>query len=701
MPVALAVALLAGMLAPTSQALTQLENVVGKHTFRPYTGTFPDGEGYEARFRQTQHVAIIGNTAYVSGIDSFRIRKIDLKTEIVSHVVGAGTFPFIRDGTALNTRLHREQPMTVVGTDIYFAERYAHMVRKLTTAPTVTTDVVAGVTFAGDQNGVGTNARFRYPTTIQAHSNHLYVVDSGNKKIRSIRLSDNTVSTIGSAFGSEIRFGSLCHASPMYVYEKGYVTSVDLLTGAKNEVGRLEVDQMRGMACNPNGYLYYVSNFEMGEFLPGVGKRPFVGGLTPPLRASFDDNVITSTNGYETFCNPPYWNVTRILYDQPASGTVPLGPSGEVLRRVRVNGAGTSSQQDCLDECRKVEGFQASVLFGGKCYCFMLDISTAPFPTGSVAMHGPNTMSSWGNLPKYSFDCPTCTTGAGTTYFGNQLTKTKHKINTCNMCGHDFCTNKKTLLPAQDAEYTAGADFDCMMLSTGVQAWRLTTPSCVRLAKNGNAAWGGLDSEIYKNFGIIQERGAKMGQTLRNLNIGRKYRVNFLAAARPAYGTDQRFDVKIDSNTILDDAAPPLTGFQEYTLFFTASKTMHQLTIQNDSPPGVDRNVFIQNLHVEQGTGTGATFESINKFTMHDKGMYYDVQHEAVYIADNGLLRKVRRGTLAPTSAPTITAAPTGAPTYSGPWKGKSCHEHPTRLFEQGHCQPPNYIDRGQPHYPW
>ena len=118
----------------------------------------------------------------------------------------------------------------------------------------------------------------------------------------------------------------------------------------------------------------------------------------------------------------------------------------------------------------------------------------------------------------------------------------------------------------------------------------------IRIVRNGNNAWGGLDSGGGTNFIAIQRSGTTLRQTLTDLTPGASYTVNFLVTHRPGYGEDETIHVSIDGDPIWESNHPPDT-FTAVEAAFTATATSHVLAFANDSPDG-DKSVFVDEVSV-------------------------------------------------------------------------------------------------------
>ena len=149
------------------------------------TGTFADGTGTSASFRNPYGVAVDSSgNVYVADQLNQRIRKIT-SAGVVTTLAGNGTAAFA-DGTGTSARFNSPQGVAVDSAgNVYVADYNNQRIRKITSAGVVTT--LAGQTTPGSTDGTGTNARFNGPTGIAVTSGGiLYVVDSDNNRIRKI-----------------------------------------------------------------------------------------------------------------------------------------------------------------------------------------------------------------------------------------------------------------------------------------------------------------------------------------------------------------------------------------------------------------------------------------------------------------------------------------------------------------------------------
>ena len=228
------------------------------------TAAFLNGQGTAARFSSPRDMVILSNgTTYVADSGNHRIRAIS-PTGAVTTVAGTGTSGST-NGAALTATFTSPigLAMSPNGT-LYIVD--SHRVRALLTNGTVTT--VTGSTTAAFADGQGTTARFSTPKSAVCASNGtLYVVDSGNRRIRSISPT-GYVSTIASNLdvaGIAITDGGTLYISdPVKHYIRAIsptgVSSIIAGSGIAGAIdGSASSSQLNGptgIAISENGTLY-------------------------------------------------------------------------------------------------------------------------------------------------------------------------------------------------------------------------------------------------------------------------------------------------------------------------------------------------------------------------------------------------------------------------------------------------------------
>lgn len=180
----------------TNDSKIVLALIVSSFAGNGYAGK-EDGTGIQASFYQSQGMTTdsAGNI-YVSDTANNLIRKITPQA-VVTTYAGNGVANYV-EGAALSASFNIPQGIVIDSAgNLYVADTGNNVIRKITSGGQVST--IAGSGSAAFANGTGTSASFNGPTgmTIDSSGN-LYVVDTGNNRIRKIvtSVSPAVVSTI-------------------------------------------------------------------------------------------------------------------------------------------------------------------------------------------------------------------------------------------------------------------------------------------------------------------------------------------------------------------------------------------------------------------------------------------------------------------------------------------------------------------------
>ena len=195
-----------------------------------------DGTGTEARFNNPQGVAVdtTGNV-YVADVSAHTIRKIT-PAGLVSTLAGTGTYGY-KDDTGTSAQFNGPSAVAVdaAGT-VYVADVGNNVIRKISGGVVTTLAGVAGG--SGYLDGPGASAKFWAPSglAVDAAMANVYVVDSGNNRIRRIILSTSAVETLA----GQAMSGSTDAAGTAAKFNRPF-----------------------GVALDPTGYLYVADSYNM------------------------------------------------------------------------------------------------------------------------------------------------------------------------------------------------------------------------------------------------------------------------------------------------------------------------------------------------------------------------------------------------------------------------------------------------------
>ena len=109
--------------------------------------------------------------------------ELSLST-VVTTVAGTGSSGSA-NGTGTSASFNSPYKITTDGTNLYVADSYNHLIRKIVISTGAVT-TVAGTGSSGSANGTGTSASFNYPRGITTDGTNLYVADTINHLIRQI-----------------------------------------------------------------------------------------------------------------------------------------------------------------------------------------------------------------------------------------------------------------------------------------------------------------------------------------------------------------------------------------------------------------------------------------------------------------------------------------------------------------------------------
>ena len=166
-----------------------------------------DGIGTAATFNGPTGIAVdaTGNI-YVADTNNQTVRKITAGGSVSTLAGAAGAYGYV-EGMGATARFGNLAGLTVDGAgNLYVADASNHAIRKITPAGLVST--FAGGSF-GSLDGTGTVAKFFNPSAISLDTaGNLYVADTYNHIIRKITSAGLVTTVVGVAGSSGIRLGS-------------------------------------------------------------------------------------------------------------------------------------------------------------------------------------------------------------------------------------------------------------------------------------------------------------------------------------------------------------------------------------------------------------------------------------------------------------------------------------------------------------
>lgn len=256
-----------------------------------------DGVGDQAQFALPVGLAKdANNNLYVA--DMHRIRKITPTGQVTTYA-GSG-LKGADDGPSGTARFNAPSSIAVDNAgNLYIADQFNHLVRKVSTDGTVTT--IAGNSTPGNNDGIGAAAAFSMPygIAVDAQGTTLYVGDYGNHLIRKINLQTREVSTYAGDGSNNSKDGSLLQAGipwpgglhlaadgTLYVAEKGagkirkigtngQVTTLGGFLSVSSHPSQLTVDN------EENVYVVFKNNHQIKRYTKaGIETNIFGSGLS-------------------------------------------------------------------------------------------------------------------------------------------------------------------------------------------------------------------------------------------------------------------------------------------------------------------------------------------------------------------------------------------------------------------------------------
>ena len=165
-------------------------------------GGSSDGVGTTATFDSPYGITTDGFNLYVADTNNDTIRQIAIDTKEVKTIAGSAGNPGAVNDTGSVASFDHPRGITTDGTNLYVADSYNNLIRKIVLATKLVT-TLAGSGSPASTDGNGITAEFNSPCGITTDGTNIYIADSSNNNIRMIVIASKEVTTIaGSTSGT-------------------------------------------------------------------------------------------------------------------------------------------------------------------------------------------------------------------------------------------------------------------------------------------------------------------------------------------------------------------------------------------------------------------------------------------------------------------------------------------------------------------
>ena len=186
------------------------------------SGSADNSTGTSASFYYPTGITTDGTNLYVADYYNHLIRKIVISTGVVTTLAGTGSSGSADNSTGTSASFNAPYGITTDGTNLYVTDYGNHLIRKIVISTGVVT-TLAGTGSSGSANGTGTSASFYKPAGITTDGTNLYVADRYNYLIRKIVISTGVVTTVAGTGSSGSANGTGTSAS----FDKPYGVTTD------------------------------------------------------------------------------------------------------------------------------------------------------------------------------------------------------------------------------------------------------------------------------------------------------------------------------------------------------------------------------------------------------------------------------------------------------------------------------------------
>lgn len=199
-----------------------------------------DGSGAAASFSQPQGITTDGTNLYVADTKNNTIRKVEITSAAVTTLAGTAYV----DGIGAAASFFSPWGITTDGANLYVTDFGNNTIRKIVIATCAVTTLTGTPGVGSWADGIGTAARFSYPTGITTDGTYLYVTDTGTCTIRKIEISTGVVTTVagfpnqwgatdgtGTAARFKAPYGITNDRKNLYVTDSGTIRKIEISTG--------------------------------------------------------------------------------------------------------------------------------------------------------------------------------------------------------------------------------------------------------------------------------------------------------------------------------------------------------------------------------------------------------------------------------------------------------------------------------------
>lgn len=174
--------------------------LAGIAPFNPYA--LVDGEGANARVSAPYGMATDGTNLYFADNWNSVVRKVDLLTGMVTTLAGNSSWAYA-DGPGAQASFNGPWGLVIDGDSLYTADGGNNVIRKIAISTGEVTTLAGQAGHSGSTDGVGTSAKFNldWGGDLTIANGALYVADYGNNIIRKVVIATGEVTTLAGTAG--------------------------------------------------------------------------------------------------------------------------------------------------------------------------------------------------------------------------------------------------------------------------------------------------------------------------------------------------------------------------------------------------------------------------------------------------------------------------------------------------------------------